>query len=173
MALNMTTAHTNSTTYSASVVCHSKSLCAIFGLELGLDVVGRLASVVQGELLQEALVGGLWEETLFIQQGHDAHLLQMGGGRRGRECREGEEGAEEGEGERGRRPNKERKEGPCVHVFWQLYLHGLYMKHSLPISLKMTPFTHFQQTIHVLVGTISTDNTNRMANWGLHRRALV
>ena len=123
MALNMITVHTNSTTYSASVVCHSKSLCAIFGLELGLDKVGGLASVVQGELLQEALVGGLWEETLLIQQGQDAHLLHMGR----REHRRERAKEEEGQTRTGRR-------GPCVHMhsgsctsMW------LYMKHSLPI----------------------------------------
>ena len=110
MALNTITVHTNSTTYSASVVCHSKSLCAIFGLELGLDKVGGLASVVQGELLQEALVGGLWEETLLIQQGQDAHLLHMGERRRGRGCREGGGGSIGGRG-RKRRKAKQGQEG--------------------------------------------------------------
>ena len=74
--------HTHTTaTYSASVVGHTKALSAVLGLELGLDEVGGLASVIEGELLQEALVRGLWEEALFVQQGKDAHLLRTKGRR--------------------------------------------------------------------------------------------
>ena len=46
------------------------------GLELGLAVVGGLAVVVQMQLLNKALVGGFGEQTLFIQQGENAHGLQ-------------------------------------------------------------------------------------------------
>ena len=87
----------------------------------------------------------------------------------------GEEGAEEGEGERGGRPNKDRKEGAmCAHAFWQLYLHvAVYETFITHNHLDDSIYSFSTENPHASGCVAPQTITNKTANWGLYKRALV